>query len=130
MMALVTQRAAIGQAPDLLERDDALAGLGRALAAVTQRRQGQLEVLALLDGGLRNAQIAERLVLSEKTVDHHVSAILGKLGVHSRGQASAEGRRLGLLGVVETFGPSPDPPAGPRAPGPRGMNTNNPGGPS
>ena len=36
----------------------------------------ELEVLQLLTEGLRNAQIAERLVLSEKTVDHHVSGIL------------------------------------------------------
>jgi DNA-binding CsgD family transcriptional regulator/tetratricopeptide (TPR) repeat protein len=56
----------------------------------------ELEVLALLADGLRNAQIAERLVVSEKTVDHHVSAILRKLGVRSRGEASALAGRLGL----------------------------------
>ena len=54
-------------------------------------------MLQLLVEGLRNAQIAERLILSEKTVDHHVSAILRKLGVRSRGQATAEAARLGLL---------------------------------
>jgi DNA-binding NarL/FixJ family response regulator len=48
--------------------------------------------------GLRNAQIGERLVVSERTVDHHVSAILRKLGVRSRGEAGAEARRLGLAG--------------------------------
>ena len=58
----------------------------------------ELEVLALLAEGLRNAQIADRLVLSGKTVDHHVSAVLRKLGVHSRGEATAEATRLGLLG--------------------------------
>ncbi|HTX30080.1 MAG TPA: AAA family ATPase [Solirubrobacteraceae bacterium] len=57
----------------------------------------ELEVLQLLTEGLRNAQIAERLVLSEKTVDHHVSAILRKLDVRSRGEATAEVARLGLL---------------------------------
>ena len=63
----------------------------------------QLEVLALITDGLRNAEIAERLVLSEKTVDHHVSAILGKLGVSTRGQASAAAVRMGLLaGAGET----------------------------
>ena len=56
----------------------------------------ELEVLALLVDGLRNAQIAERLVVSEKTVDHHVSAILRKLDVRSRGEAGAEAARLGL----------------------------------
>jgi DNA-binding NarL/FixJ family response regulator len=45
---------------------------------------------------LRNAQIAERLTVSEKTVDHHVSAILAKLDVRTRGEASAQAMRLGL----------------------------------
>jgi DNA-binding NarL/FixJ family response regulator len=54
-------------------------------------------VLALLAEGLRNAQIAERLVLSQKTVDHHVSAILRKLDVRTRGQAAREATRLGLI---------------------------------
>jgi DNA-binding CsgD family transcriptional regulator len=58
----------------------------------------ELEVLRLLVEGLRNAQIAERLVLSGKTVDHHVSAVLRKLDVRSRGEATAEAARLGLLG--------------------------------
>jgi DNA-binding CsgD family transcriptional regulator len=57
----------------------------------------ELEVLGLLADGLRNAQIAERLVLSGKTVDHHVSAVLRKLDVRSRGEATAEAARLGLL---------------------------------
>jgi DNA-binding CsgD family transcriptional regulator len=48
----------------------------------------ELEVLRLLTEGLRNAQIAERLVLSGKTVDHHVSAVLRKLEVRSRGEAT------------------------------------------
>ena len=56
----------------------------------------ELEVLALLAEGLRNAQIAKRLVVSEKTVDHHVSAVLRKLDVHTRGEAAAEALRLGL----------------------------------
>jgi DNA-binding CsgD family transcriptional regulator/tetratricopeptide (TPR) repeat protein len=56
----------------------------------------ELEVLPLLADGLRNAEIAERLVVSEKTVDHHVSAILRKLDVRTRAQAAAEAIRLGL----------------------------------
>jgi len=56
----------------------------------------ELEVLPLLADGLRNAEIAERLVLSEKTVDHHVSAILRKLDARTRTQAAAEAARLGL----------------------------------
>jgi ATP/maltotriose-dependent transcriptional regulator MalT len=58
----------------------------------------ELEVLEVLAEGASNAEIAARLVLSEKTAGHHVSAILRKLGVRSRGQAAAEARRLGLLG--------------------------------
>ena len=54
------------------------------------------EVLALVGQGLRNADIAAQLFLSEKTVGHHVSAILRKLGVRTRGEASAEARRLGI----------------------------------
>jgi DNA-binding CsgD family transcriptional regulator/tetratricopeptide (TPR) repeat protein len=56
----------------------------------------ELEVLALLSGGLRNAEIADRLILSRRTIDHHVSAILRKLAVQTRAQASAEALRLGL----------------------------------
>ena len=58
----------------------------------------ELEVVALLARGLRNAQIAERLVVSEKTVDHHVSAILRKLQVQTRGEAGAKATELGLVG--------------------------------
>ncbi|HXN38343.1 MAG TPA: AAA family ATPase [Solirubrobacteraceae bacterium] len=58
----------------------------------------ELEVLGLLAEGQRNAQIAEHLVVSEKTVAHHVSAILRKLDVHTRGEASAEALRIGLVG--------------------------------
>jgi DNA-binding CsgD family transcriptional regulator len=60
----------------------------------------ELEVLALVAEGLRNAEIAARLVLSEKTVDHHVSAVLRKLGVRSRGQAAAQAARLGVAGAA------------------------------
>jgi DNA-binding CsgD family transcriptional regulator/tetratricopeptide (TPR) repeat protein len=56
----------------------------------------ELEVLELVAQGLRNADIAQRLFLSEKTVAHHVSAILSKLGVRNRGEASAEAVRLGI----------------------------------
>ena len=56
----------------------------------------ELEVLTLVADGMRNAQIAERLVVSEKTVGHHVSAVLRKLDVTSRGEAAAKAVRLGL----------------------------------
>jgi DNA-binding CsgD family transcriptional regulator/tetratricopeptide (TPR) repeat protein len=58
----------------------------------------ELEVLALVADGLRNRDIAERLFLSTKTVEHHVAAIRGKLGARTRGEAGAQALRLGLLG--------------------------------
>ncbi|HEX5013619.1 MAG TPA: AAA family ATPase [Candidatus Limnocylindrales bacterium] len=58
----------------------------------------QVEILRLVAEGLGNAEIAERLVISPKTVDHHVSAILGKLGVANRAAAAAAARQLGLSG--------------------------------
>src|SRR4026208_2358520 len=47
----------------------------------------QMEVLSLLSEGCINAQIAERLFISAKTVDHHVSAILAKLDARTRAEA-------------------------------------------
>jgi DNA-binding CsgD family transcriptional regulator len=49
----------------------------------------EAEVLDLLREGLRNADIAQRLVVSRRTVDHHVSAVLRKLGARSRSEAVA-----------------------------------------
>jgi DNA-binding CsgD family transcriptional regulator/tetratricopeptide (TPR) repeat protein len=57
----------------------------------------QVEILLLLAAGLTNAEIAARLYITPKTVAHHVSAVLGKLGVQSRRQAAAEAVRLGVL---------------------------------
>ena len=53
----------------------------------------EAEILALLAEGLRNSAIAKRLFVSTKTVDHHVSAILAKLGVPSRAEAVAMARK-------------------------------------
>jgi DNA-binding CsgD family transcriptional regulator/tetratricopeptide (TPR) repeat protein len=62
-------------------------------AGLTDR---QLEVLALVVDGLRDAEIAERLFVSTKTASHHVSAVLSKLGVRSRTEAATAAARLGV----------------------------------
>jgi DNA-binding CsgD family transcriptional regulator len=84
-------------------RERGARGLPRGPRPATRRNPAgltarELEVLALVVGGLRYADIAAQLVLSERTVDHHVGAILRKLGVRTRAQASAEAVRLGLAG--------------------------------
>jgi len=66
----------------------------RGNAANLTRRES--EVLTHLRDGASNAEIAARLFLAEKTVHHHVSAILRKLGARSRAQAVAAATRLGL----------------------------------
>ncbi|NID14711.1 AAA family ATPase [Luteibacter yeojuensis] len=56
----------------------------------------ECHVMSLLASGLSNAEIAQRIVRSEKTVEHHISNILRKLDVCSRGEAVAAASRLGL----------------------------------
>lgn len=57
----------------------------------------EIDVLGALDKGWTNREIGERLFVSAKTVDHHVSAILGKLDARTRGEAVAFARAEGLL---------------------------------
>ncbi|HXV72834.1 MAG TPA: AAA family ATPase [Acidimicrobiia bacterium] len=59
-----------------------------------QLTRRQLEVLALIEAGLSNSEIADHLFISEKTASHHVSAILGKLNVRSRAEAGSIARKL------------------------------------
>jgi len=57
----------------------------------------ELDVLRLLQEGLHNKEIAARLFISAKTVDHHISAILYKLEVNSRTKAVHEATKLGII---------------------------------
>ena len=76
-----------------------LQGLPRGRRASTRSNPHELtareiETLALLCEGLRNAEIAARLSRSVRTVDHHLAAIYGKLGVATRAQAMDKARQL------------------------------------
>ena len=96
----------LGAVPAAKEVGRALRALGvsvpRGPRASTRENPAQLtarelEVLELVAEGLRNAEIANRLVLSRRTVDHHVSAILRKLDAGTRGEAVAAAGRAGLF---------------------------------
>src|SRR4029450_9560395 len=83
-------------------RERGVRGLPRGPRPATRQNPAnltprELEVLVLVAEALRSAEIAERLFLSAKTVDHHVGAVLRKLGARTRSEAGAEAVRLGLL---------------------------------
>jgi DNA-binding CsgD family transcriptional regulator len=76
-------------------------GVARGPRATTRENPArltarELEVLGWLATGLRNQDIAGRLFVSQRTVDHHVAAILRKLGARTRVEAVTEAARLGL----------------------------------
>src|SRR5258708_36511620 len=66
-------------------------------------RRGR-EDLPPAQDGLRDAEIAERLFISQKTVGHHVSSILGKLGVRSRAEAATKASQLSASGERQASG--------------------------
>jgi DNA-binding CsgD family transcriptional regulator len=83
-------------------RQQGIAGIPRGPRPSTRTNQAgltsrQREVLSLLAEGLSNAEIASTLFTSPKTVEHHASAVLAKLGVHARAQAIGTAHHLELL---------------------------------
>ncbi len=63
-------------------------------ANLTQR---EIDIVLLLKDGLQNKEIAGKLFISPKTVDHHISSLLFKLDVNSRTKAAQEAARLGII---------------------------------
>ncbi len=66
-------------------------------ANILELTNRELEVLQLLNGGTQNKEIAATLFISAKTVDHHISSILFKLGTPSRAKAVEVAIRLGII---------------------------------
>jgi DNA-binding CsgD family transcriptional regulator len=70
------------------------------LRRTTSQRRPRGVVAGLICAGLTNAEIAGQLFISAKTVDHHVSAVLAKLGAPDRNAAARQAARLGLASVT------------------------------
>jgi DNA-binding CsgD family transcriptional regulator len=102
-VAIVEARAAFDafERLDAARHADAAAALLRSLGARTAaaKRSGEIltrreaEILDLVGHGLSNPEIADRLYISRKTVEHHVGNILTKLGLRSRAEAAAYAAR-------------------------------------
>jgi DNA-binding CsgD family transcriptional regulator len=107
--ALAEARAALAgfQLLPAARQADAVGALMRTLGShqgpaprttgVLTKREG--EVLELLGHGLTNPEIAERLYISRKTVEHHVSRLLAKLGLRSRAEAAVHATRTKPAGM-------------------------------
>ena len=82
-------------------RNSGIKSIPRGVRKTTRSNPSQftdreLHVLSLLKEGMQNKEIASRLYISVKTVDHHISSILLKLDINSRSKAVAQAVRLGI----------------------------------
>jgi len=101
-LAAVIRKAALGEAvlhPQVAARviQEVQGTRGDKLNPFTELSDREMEVLQWIAEGLSNAQIAEKLVISEKTVKGHVSNILGKLHLADRTQAAVYAWREGIV---------------------------------
>jgi len=94
-----THRIGSGFAAELLSSINAAPGISRpeAQQLIEPLSARELEVLRLIEAGFSNQEIAEKFVISVKTVKRHISNLYAKLGVKSRTQAVAIGKDLKLL---------------------------------
>ena len=108
-VAIAEAKAALVVLDDIGDRRraDEAAALLRSLGATghpgpkrrTTLTRREEEVLELIAHGLTNAEIGERLFISPKTVEHHVTRLLAKLGLRSRAAAASHVARAGTLGA-------------------------------
>jgi DNA-binding CsgD family transcriptional regulator len=101
----IFERLGAGPAKEMLSqtlRANGVRGIRRGPRPSTKENpygltKRELEILTLMAQGLANSQISQRLFISSRTVDHHVSAIFAKLEVHSRSEAVAVAFQSGLV---------------------------------
>ena len=97
LLGLSVEHARLGEAP----KPSAPQSTDARIEALTRRER---EVTAGVAAGLTNREIAERLVLSQRTVEWHRSRLMAKLEVHSRAELTRLAREFGLL----DHAPGPD----------------------
>jgi DNA-binding NarL/FixJ family response regulator len=101
----ITQELGATRTCDKFKREMRMAGIKgipRGYRKSTQMNTAlltirEIEVLQLLKEGMKNKEIAAQLFISAKTVDHHISSILFKLDVNSRGKAVKEALRQSII---------------------------------
>jgi len=100
-LADVVRKAAVGEAvlhPRVARRlMEELNGMRAAADAITALTEREVDVLRLVGEGLSNAEIAARLIISEKTAKSHISNILSKLHLADRTQVAVYAWREGIM---------------------------------